>query len=187
MQPGLANSQPTTVRLGTPVASLVEKILDPILHEQPLPLHDHAFLFHGPSASLTGGGDAAIFLSLDVPLPGSQDAAAGAAVAATLPPTFLQQCTTCLSFTHPLRPETARLISILPSISSPALLSGLTALHPLRGEAFLTTTDQEAVEAARAALAEAGLGEVVTVNATEAVGYVLHEKAAELHPCVDVA
>jgi hypothetical protein len=85
-----------------------------------------------------------------------------------------------VSFLHPLRPGVARVMCIIPCVPPAATLAGLLALEPIRGEAFVTSGGEAAAEAWRSALVEAGLG-LVSVNATEAVGHVLHDKAAELH------
>eukprot|EP00727_Mastigamoeba_balamuthi_P005606 m51a1_g1665 hypothetical protein (321) ;mRNA; f:380991-382045 len=143
MRPGLQDWQ-RTVRLGTPPAQLVDRVLAPMLRETPEPLAEGCFLWRTPEAAQVAD---ALFVSLDVPAADAQ----AAGVAARLPREFREQCTTCLSFAHPLRERTARVIG---------------------GEA--------AAQAACSALSAAGLG-AVFVNASEAVGYVLHPRATELN------
>jgi hypothetical protein len=67
MKPGLALTTPTTLRLGTPVASLVDKILEPVLKERVQPLVGRCTVWRGPpqapgdapAAAAAGVGDAA--------------------------------------------------------------------------------------------------------------------------------
>ena len=172
MQPGLQNSPPSIIRLGNPTASLVEKILEPMLHEIVPPTAEGNMIWQRPQTTSN-----AVFISLDVPIDAESSASA---VAAALKSDFREHCTTCISFPHPLRANTARLLCILPSLPPVPVLAGLVALNPARGEAHMTTGNETAADSVRITLAEAGLG-VVTLNASQAVGYVLHERAADLH------
>jgi len=64
----------------------------------------------------------------------------------------------------------------------PQLLVPLSGLNLVRGEMHVTCGLEQAdeLDEVRAALAAAGLG-IVTVNASESAGYVLHRLAADLH------
>eukprot|EP00455_Lapot_gusevi_P040657 TRINITY_DN4619_c0_g1_i1.p1 TRINITY_DN4619_c0_g1~~TRINITY_DN4619_c0_g1_i1.p1 ORF type:complete len:340 (-),score=64.18 TRINITY_DN4619_c0_g1_i1:123-1142(-) len=164
MNPAMHYIVPSTVRLGTPPASLIESCLEPILREIVAPLPEGCHVWRTPPMT----DQNAMFLSLDV------DSDSPASVAAALPSAFREHCTTCLVFAHPLRAG-LRVMCVLPTL--PPALPELSALPIVRGEAFVQC--DEAVGTVRAALEAAGLG-VVSVNATQAVGHVLHPRAAEL-------
>lgn len=178
MRPALMYSVPRTVRLGTPPVSMVERILEPILREEVAPLPDGCAVWRRPP----GCDGAAMLMSLDLPSANEdQSCAAAAAVASSLPSSLTDLCSTFVAFAHPLRPGTTRLLCVLPCLPPAPALEALAALRPARGEAHVTGTGVEAaVEAARAAMSQAGLG-MVTVNASDCVGYVLHERAPEVH------
>jgi len=176
MNPGFQNCPPKTVRLGTPSASLVEKILEPMLHEIVIPQIEGSTLWRRPQACDIKGS--ALFLSLDVLHDG--DDSATARLATQLSSKFLGYCTTCMSFAHPLREGTGRLICTMASCPPQEILAELKSLRPVRGEAFIDTSDKLAAAVAKTSLAGAELGIEVSVNASESVGYVLHDKAAEL-------
>jgi hypothetical protein len=181
-----ASRPPRTVRLGTPPTSLVERILEPMLHETVAPLAPGCAVWRRPpcsagagdgSSSGSGGGGSggaagAVFLSLDVQHDASADAgggecamdvdddastAAAAAVAASLPSAFREHCTTCVAFAHPLRAATTRVMCVLPALPPPPLLAALAAaLRPCRGEAHITACC-EANQADAVAAARAAL------------------------------
>jgi hypothetical protein len=176
MDPALHYSTPRTMRLGTPPAGIIERILEPILHEVVAPLPEGCSVWQRPLSS----DGSAVFLSLDV---AGGDDAASAAVAAALPSAFREHCTTCVAFAHPLRPHTTRLMCVLPSLPPLPVLACLAALEPARGEAHVTS-GEEAAGVVRAALVAVGLGAVI-VNASESVGYILHAQAAAVHSNMD--
>jgi len=181
MNPANFANPPKTVRAGTPPAHIIDKILEPMLREQVVPLAGGCSLWRTPGAAVSG---AAVFLSLDVPAPAGDGAAtagdgAAAAVAAAIPDSVKACASTLLAFAHPLQEHTVRVMCVLPALPPPAGLAGLAALRPLRGAAHMPGADGAQLDAARTELAEAGLG-LLAVNATDSAGYVLHPRAAEL-------
>jgi hypothetical protein len=177
MNPANFAHPPKTLRAGTPPAHIVDKILEPMLREQVVPMVDGCSLWRAPGAAASG---AAIFLSLDVPAPAATaDDGAAAAVAAAIPDGLKACATTLLAFAHPMREHTVRVMCVLPALPPPADLAGLAALRPVRGEAHMPGADGAQLDDARTALAEAGLG-LLAVNATDSAGYALHPRAAEL-------
>ena len=186
MSPALVYRTPTTVRFGTPSATIVDGILDPILKAVAAPIVEGTSVWTPPPSTPAGSphaaADTAIMLSVDV-VGGA--AALGTALSAAL----REACTTCLVFDHPLREGVARLLCVLPSLPPLAVLAGVAALGPVRGEAHVAVTSDAAwpgvaaaaVTATKEALSAAGLG-IVTVNASEGVGYVLHPWARDLTP-----
>lgn len=178
MQPELMYSQPRTIRFGTPPASMVERILEPMLHEEVLPVVQGCQVWQRPG-NTDSHQDTSIFLSLEFPVP--QEGAEGGATttAAALTTEFREHCTTCLVFNHPMRPDTIRLMCVLSAFPPQPVLAGLLSLNPVRGEAHTTNRHDETAERVRTALADAGLS-IVTVNASEYVGYPLHQRASDL-------
>lgn len=170
MNPALHYTTPMTVRLGTPPASIVEKILEPILNENVAPLPEGCTVWQWPSSGSDGDGNA-LFMSLDVTDMGPED------VVSRVPSDFRDHCTTFVAFTHPLRAGTTRIMCVLPSLPSLPILTGLAALQLARGEVHMDNEDS--VQCVRDALDSAGMG-FVTVNASEKVGYALHEQAADI-------
>lgn len=181
--PKLLNMPPVTVRLGDPQPSLVEKILDPMLHERVAVVGPHCAVWKPVSVT----GLTAAMVSLDF----ERDAEAADAAKVLEPHT-----STCVFFPHPLRAGCTRLLSVLPlpvhSTDQTALLQPLLAalalLRPTRGEVHCSlrdvTGDDTLASASSsivvAALAAAGLSSVVSVNAGASSGFVLHSKACEL-------
>ena len=170
MNPALHYRTPTTVRVGTPPPGMVDRILEPVLHERVEPVQPGCAVWRRPAAGLPDASRA-VLLALDV------DRTDAATLAAALPPAFREHCTTCLVFAHPLRDGTARLVAVLPS---PDALAGLAALMPARGEAHCAEEPADVAATLRAALDAAGLG-LATVNGTERVGYILHPRALDVH------
>jgi hypothetical protein len=159
MSPGMTNSPPITIRLGTPKESLVEKILEPMLKERVFDLRDGFHVWKQPVASETG-----IFFSIDLK-PSER-----------VSKDLLEQCVWCVSFPHQLREETTRCMGVIPGNLYSYLVTGLTTLKPIRGEIHTSIPD---VNSLRKALDEHGL-ELITINATTSSGYTLHEKTAIL-------
>jgi hypothetical protein len=170
MTPGLQARPATTVCLGTPPAPVVEKILDPILRAKPEPMVDGCFLWRRPKTAAKDGS--AVFISLDV---ASADPAMVAREA--FPAALIEECTTFVAFQHPLRPDTVRILLVIPALT-PQALSGLALVRAVRGEAHTSEANADQV---KAAFTGVGLGHSIVVNQTEAVGYILHEKATEIH------
>lgn len=162
-QPG---RPPQTLRVGTPPASMVEKILEPVLRERVRPLLGPKCAVWRPeavaaaqqaaaaAADSPGGAAAAVFLSLDFdeeeggeqagsPGQDGDDAAAAAdaaAVVARLPAALAEACSTLVAFPHPLRRggRTTRVLAVLPAgLPPPEALRAVAALRPARGEVHL--------------------------------------------------
>jgi hypothetical protein len=178
MNPVNFANPPKTLRAGTPPAHIIEKILEPMLREQVVPVVEGCSLWRAPAATAVTG--AAMLLSLDVPTPAATAGGdAAAAVAAAIPDGVKGCASTVLAFAHPLQEHMVRVMCVLPALPPPADLAGLTALRPVRGEVHMPGADGAQLAAARTALAEAGLA-LLAVNATDSAGYVLHPRAAEL-------
>eukprot|EP00123_Amoebidium_parasiticum_P007185 comp17945_c0_seq1/m.18254 comp17945_c0_seq1/g.18254 ORF comp17945_c0_seq1/g.18254 comp17945_c0_seq1/m.18254 type:complete len:346 (-) comp17945_c0_seq1:694-1731(-) len=167
MRPSLQFRVPTTIRLGKPVESIVEKILEPILKENVAPLAAECAVFKPVTVLGGDGSGVALLLSLNVE---------GTDV--VVPKDVNEQCTTCVSFAHPLREYVTRVMCVFPTLPSSSLLSQLGSLHVIEGEAH--TNRHENTEKARHAFAEAGLS-MVSVDASDCAGYALHERARDLH------
>jgi len=68
MKPGLAFTPPVTLRLGTPAATIVDKILEPMLKERVQPLVGKCFVWRGAppsSAAATTSSVTSVFASLE--------------------------------------------------------------------------------------------------------------------------
>ncbi|KAL6054000.1 ABM domain-containing protein [Balamuthia mandrillaris] len=173
MNPALHYSVPVTIRMGNPTTYLVEGILEPVLNENVAPLIEGCSVWqpvkHGANVS------AASFLSVDV------DSCSPEEAMTRLQPSGIRDyCTTIVAFSHPLRPSTSRIMCVLPSLPPQPVLDGFAnELRPARGEVHMNG-DEDTVESARKALASSGL-EFVFVNAGMSVGYVLHERVADVH------
>ena len=168
--PGMANGTPVTVRMGTPPASMVERILDPFLRAQPCPLHPGESVFAGCSAAPS---PSASFLSLDLGHPPASTAA------------FVESCaaTTCVSFPHPLiGGGVTRLLVVLPALphGPDTLAEILRGLDVIRGDIHMPKGTAADLGALKAVLDATQLSAVVLVNAGECAGYVLHERSAEV-------
>ena len=189
MDPSLQYRQPVTIRLGTPPAAVAEKILEPMLHEVVVPLAPGCVVWrpvaasaHSPSfanaspqpppSSLPATGQPALLIALDI----------SAAAFPGVPAQISDRCVTCVTFAHPLRPASLRLLCVLPDPTThmSAVFKAIAALAPERGEVYSTASESE-MSSLKTALAAAGL-ERIAVNAGESSGYVLHSRAAELKP-----
>ncbi|KAI9002543.1 hypothetical protein DFJ74DRAFT_695989 [Hyaloraphidium curvatum] len=162
MTPGLAYSTPLTVSLGTPSEFMVEKILEPALKAEQQPDVPGTFLWRAPPRP---PGDS-VFLSLDF-------AGTAEAVAASLPPAFVNGCTTLVAFQHPLREDTARVMCVLAALPPAEVIGAVAALKPVRGQSHVTSGGEEAAAKTRQAFKAAGLD--VPVNNGKWTGYVLHQ------------
>lgn len=172
MQPSGFHRVPTTVRLGTPPGSVVDGILESILHEHVPAAASANCLFRAPASAAACA--VALLLSLDV--------RASVDSLDWLGDVRLQgACTSCLAFAHPLRAgECCRVLCVMPGAApSVDALAILAAAAPERGEAHVVPAGEDAVRMWRAALDAAGLA-AIPINATESVGYVLHPRASEI-------
>lgn len=161
MQPGLMNKY-ATVRLGTPTAAIVEKILEPMLKAKHEPIPTNCHLWRAPVAATESG----VFLSMDAV--GSVDD-----VVEKLPLGLRQYSTTCIGFAHPLQRDGVRIICILPGLPTGEMLKGLSNA-PLKGvEAHCQQKDMESLGQM---MTLASLDELIMLRATES-GYAIHEKA----------
>ncbi|KAJ3316300.1 hypothetical protein HDU76_001907 [Blyttiomyces sp. JEL0837] len=174
MNPALQNQPPLTIRLGTPPASMIEKILEPMLKENVMPVVEGCTVWQPPK--VFNENALAIFLSINF---AGNDATT---LAASLPTALKTMATLCVTFPHPLRENTVRLMCVVPSIPSSTVLTDLAKLGPFKGEAHVTNGGDEGAKTVRAAFEAAGLKELISVNATDAVGFVLHSRATEVHP-----
>lgn len=179
MNPAMHYDIPSTIRLGTPTAKLVEGILEPVLKEIVIPLEPSNILWQFPNQEVVEDDATTIvkvpiFLSLDLRL----DDHYQTDLISTLPTPFKNNCTTCVSFTHPFDDSIIRLICVLPVLST-SLLSGVSiALKTIiRGEAH--STGNSNTDKITSLLLQSGLG-IVSVNSTFSVGYVLHDLASQL-------
>jgi hypothetical protein len=186
MSPALMRAA-KTVRLGTPVPSLVEKILEPILKEVVFPLQPDCFLWsqHPPVAPL--------FLALDVPH--DTESKEASSLISSLPLEIRQRCVSIVSFPHLLRLNTLRVQMIFPSLPSVADLRAISAWKPSRGEVFLESisnlSDEKksystpsSYDIVKEAFDNAGL-DMVTVRdpAREPgsiAGFIMHKRSSEI-------
>ena len=133
------------------------------------------------------GMPGAVFVSLDVDGQADEgdgdDGAGAAAVAAVLPSSFLSLCTTCIAFPHCLRPRTIRILAVLPALPPPAVVAELlAAVTVARGEMHVAGATEAENEHIRRMVADAGPGgDRIRINVSECSGYVLHQRAAEIH------
>mmetsp|Transcript_1531 Transcript_1531/g.2333 ORF Transcript_1531/g.2333 Transcript_1531/m.2333 type:complete len:347 (-) Transcript_1531:58-1098(-) len=171
IQPSLQNKTPITIRLGTPTSSLVDKILESFLHERVVELEEGCMIWKTPETR----SEHPLLMSLEFPSHRTND------VLAVI--TLLHNyCTSLVSFPHPLRTETTRVLCILGVLPPKSVLLAIANLNPRRGEAHVSMSraSEDAVMEMQNALDDAGL-KLLKVTNTDCVGYVLHEKAADLH------
>lgn len=164
MQPGLMNRQ-ATVRLGTPTADIVEKILDPMLKAKHEPVPANCHLWRAPVTVPESG----VFLSMDAI--GSVDD-----VMEKLPLGLRENSTTCVGFVHPFQEERVRIICILPQLPTGDMLTGLSQAPLKRVEAHCQEKDMESL---RQMVAGANLDGLMVLRSTES-GYAIHEKACNV-------
>lgn len=205
MNPALFFKIPQTVRLGTPPAGIVEKILEPILKEIVCPAVDGAVVWKRPTAPLNAasgtdsadsasGADSsdgdcsagapplppsgwtdAVFLSLDFDTADRDPST----VVSSLPESILTTCTTCVSFPHLLRENTTRVMVVLPSWPELTLLQAMASLGIARGEIFVSKDARDRIGELRDRLLLAELT-TVSVGDTESSGFILHALAANV-------
>lgn len=168
MNPALLNRPATTLRFGTPNASITEKILEPILREQVMSLPSDYTVWQTP----TSKSEYSYILSLDI----ISDSFP------VLPDALKASLVWCICFPHPHRDNVKRIMAAFSEIPAISGLKKLAELNPLRGELHLDPSHDEAiVKKTRDALVSGNLKNV-TINASRAVGYILHQKAKTLKP-----
>ena len=180
MKPSLMLGKPRTLRLGTPPASVIDKILEPMLQETAVPLREDCHLWVRPESQPDQEGASfnpqhAVFLAFDVPSQrDEQQPPPPPPLLLLLSKQFQAACSTLVSFPHPHRPDTTRFMCVLPSLISSSsssreaavsILAELTGLGLIRGEAHLcalesvikadVSTAPTAVDVAAAAAAAA--------------------------------
>jgi hypothetical protein len=154
MNPAMHNRTPQTIRLGTPCENIVEKILEPILHEHVVEMPPGCSLWRCPTIHTVSA-----FLSLDFAL--SSFGGSAEATVAALPEELRVQCTSCVAFPHPLREDTLRVMIVLSQLPSVETLGALAALRPCRGEIHLTSAGT---------CTDTGTGTAVSAAAIGAIG-----------------
>lgn len=165
MTPGLSNKA-TTVRLGSPTAYIIDKILAPMLKENVKPLQGDCAVWRP-----NGVSQPSIPLMLSINAVGSVDS-----VLSAFPVRLSSMTTTFVAFNHPLREGVVRIICVLPHFPDDAVLGGLGALNFMGAEVHCGEMNQEiVVESLHRALPDLAC----SVNSLHS-GYVLHEKAAQL-------
>lgn len=173
MDPALIWKTPQTVRLGNAPVDIAEKILEPQLKEIVCPVEEGFHVWKAENAGKARSDSVPVFLSLDFP-----DGQLFPSASTSLEP-LRRVCTTLVTFPHPLRESTTRLMCVFADLPLSTDLKCLLQLKPVRGEAHLNGSE-EGAERLKGELGGAGLGGLVEVNANRGVGYVLHEKAREL-------
>lgn len=185
LNPQLTRGQPSTVRLGTPTFHLQERMLEPILKEIVIPLESGCTIWTSADSMKSSnntlesnfsplGIPGSLFLSLDIE---NNDIKM---VTTNIPFDLRSHCTTLVAFPHQLRPETTRILAVLPVMPNLSLfVDSLTSLKPARGELHIHANESE-VELVRSAFQKAELQQIL-VNVSEFSGYALHSKAQELH------
>jgi hypothetical protein len=175
MDPSLHYTVPKTIRFGTPPQTIVEGILEPILHETVHPVPSRCFVWK----ALTALVEAAValrpvFFSCHIQREENESTTLDS-IGERLSSAFFDSCSTCVVFQHPLLEGIVRLMCVFYSIPPASLLLEVQALAPVAGEAHCASAPDEL----KAVLADCGLAQV-EVNPHEFVGYALHEKVYEL-------
>ncbi|KAF2682046.1 hypothetical protein K458DRAFT_433043 [Lentithecium fluviatile CBS 122367] len=166
MDPALQNRH-CTVRVGSPNEFLIERVLEPMLHERVAPMLPKTIIWQSP---LARGCDTLV--SLDVSMDGkSLDSILEALPSDADAPYVLK-----VLFRHPLREHTARFLGVL-SGSSQQVLAGLGALAVQRGEVHCNQFDEQEIAKA---IESAGLGDRISICTADSAGYILHASAQEL-------
>ena len=174
VQPRLMDKQPTTLRFGNPPAKLCEQVLDSMLKAEEVKVPEPGFVWRTPMAAAEDS--TALLLSCDFTAHAS-----AAAVLSGLEAEWLDQCSACVSFVHPLREDgTIRLLCVLATLPRSGFRT-LAALKPIRGEVHARALHggDAGEQGVRAELDAAGLSHI-SVNATRCVGHILHQKAGQL-------
>eukprot|EP01031_Cornospumella_fuschlensis_P039901 gene39901-48588_t len=134
MNPAMHNRTPQTIRLGTPSDNVIEKILEPILHESVAPLLDSCNIWRSPTGSDENHNvstASSVFLSMDFTIPNERTIDE---VVAAVPEQLREQSTSCVAFPHPLRTSTVRVMCVMSFIPSLSTFTELASMQILRGE-----------------------------------------------------
>lgn len=169
MAPGLSNDA-TTVRLGTPTAYIVEKILEPMLKERVAPIVGNCAIWR-PGVAAAGSPKDSLILSINA-VGDSHE------VATKVPRGLVELSTSYIVFAHPLREGRVRILCVLSALPAPADFEGLAEL-PVEGvEVHCSQESQrERMDDLLRSVLPAGVA--CHVSPLDA-GYVLHEKAGEI-------
>jgi hypothetical protein len=96
---------------------------------------------------------------------------------------FVSLCKTLVHFDHPLREDVKRVIVVLSQISMDVVIKTLSALQPIRGEAWLANalTAEMTIALGRAGLTAVSVWDAEGKNeGSHCAGYMLHSSAMEL-------
>eukprot|EP00002_Diphylleia_rotans_P035045 TRINITY_DN7599_c0_g1_i1.p1 TRINITY_DN7599_c0_g1~~TRINITY_DN7599_c0_g1_i1.p1 ORF type:complete len:415 (+),score=70.29 TRINITY_DN7599_c0_g1_i1:70-1314(+) len=184
MNLALMYAPPITLRLGTPAASLVTKILEPILKERVVPRGPGELLFRAPplDPNLSTATVAGALFVLDRDL--DRGAREVSLHHASQCEALHHAAVSLLTFRHPLRRRTARSLCVVRvSTSAPHVAEDVYAAlaqWPLaRAACYITGVDDEMVSSLRREFSEKGLS-AVQVNPGRVVGYALHPLAGHI-------
>jgi hypothetical protein len=167
MSPGLYNRKPTTLRLGNPSQNLIDTVLEPMLHETVVSLDSYSTVWRKPER----WSESHFLISIDLPSTSFETC--------DFPSQPQEYFVWSVHFAHPIRDEVSRFMAVVPSWNelTSKLFEKVALLRPLQGEIHVANDD--VAVPMQCALTAAGLTSI-TVNATRSVGYILHEKAADL-------
>ncbi|KAM0713713.1 hypothetical protein Q7P37_010675 [Cladosporium fusiforme] len=166
MAPGLHNKA-TTVRLGTPTAYIVDKILSPMLKEIAEPLAENCAVWK-PVAT-EGLQTSVLILSINVVGKANE-------VASKMPQRLIQLSTSFVAFSHPLRAGRTRIMCVLSALPDVEDLRDLAGLHL---EAMDVHCEESHLDRVNGLFRSAAPDVPCYVSPLEA-GYILHEKAYQL-------
>ncbi|PSN74828.1 hypothetical protein BS50DRAFT_567603 [Corynespora cassiicola Philippines] len=185
MTPGLQNSH-VTVRLGTPTAEIIEKVLVPMLRERAEPMPTGCQLWRWPEEIRTPsvqelgtsvnedhvGGAGGVLFAMNFQATGS----IGDTIS-KLPDQLKRLSSTCIGFAHPLRTNTTRVLCVLPELISHGNIWKELCELPLIGIEIhchdaLYGSIREGVE-------QAGFACPCTVKEIQ-TGYLVHERSYSL-------
>lgn len=166
MSPALMNRPPTTLRFGTPRASMIEKILEPVLKEVVMPLLPGCSVWRDQPKHVA---DTALLLSVDV----------NRSQTAMLSETLKSETVWCVCYDHPFREGITRWMMVFADVPSNAAWRDLASLNVIRGEIQTKSKTPQTTHTVQSAMDAHGLS-TIQINAGEAVGYLLHDKSAAL-------
>lgn len=165
MEPALQNKQ-CTIRLGTPTAEIVDKILAPMLKERVEPLHETCVLWKRPSSE---SSQTSLFLAINAL--GSVDQVLG-----MLPVSIREGSTTFVAFAHPLREGMTRVLCVRPGLPDDGMWRDLAGIAIAGIEVHCSKAHCESV---RDTIEVAAFG-CQTVVSEVPCGYLIHERAQEV-------
>jgi hypothetical protein len=169
MSPGLCNRVPTTLRFGDPSESLIEKVLEPFLKENVVPLVTNSSVWKQPSSM----SKSHFLISVDFQ--------SSSLKTFEFSKQLQDTCVWCLRYEHPIRKDISRLMVMFPLLDHFSLnfFKSLPSLKPTQGE--IHVSNEDAANELKQILNGEGLS-FINVNATRSVGYLLHEKLVDLKP-----